>query len=173
MSPAFLLQTHILHEVNINGACGLKGVGMSKRRVKVRRGDTVKVEYTCRLENGTAIDSSVGREPLEFTLGKEDVIKGLEEIVAGMRVGETKTVNLPAEKAYGSYHNEWVLDVGRDKLPEGWQPEVGLHFELPMEEGRSSTALVTHVTQSSVTLDFNHPLAGKGLIFEVSLLEIV
>ena len=146
---------------------------MAKRRVKVRKGDTVKVQYTCRLENGTGIDSSVGREPLEFTLGKEEVIEGLEEIVAGMKAGESKTVNVSAEKAYGPYHDEWVLEVGRDKLPEGWKPEVGLRFELPLEEGRSSTALVTHVSQSSVTLDFTHPLAGKGLIFDVSLLEIV
>lgn len=146
---------------------------MAKRRVKVKKGDTVKVQYTCRLENGTAIDSSIGREPLEFTLGKEEVIKGLEEAVAGMKVGESKTVNVSAVKAYGPYHDEWVLEVGRDKLPEGWNPEVGLHFELPPEEGRSSTARVTHVSQSSVTLDFNHPLAGKRLIFEVTLLEIV
>jgi peptidylprolyl isomerase len=146
---------------------------MPKSRVKVRQGDTVKVQYTCRLENGAEIDSSVGREPLEFTLGKEEVIKGFEEIVAGMKVGESKAVNVSAEKAYGPYHDEWVLEVGRDKLPEGWEPEVGLHFELPLEKGRSSTALVTHVSESSVTLDFNHPLAGKGLFFEVSLLEIV
>ena len=146
---------------------------MAKRRVKIKKGDTVKVQYTCRLENGTAIDSSIGREPLEFTLGKEEVIKGLEEAVAGMKVGESKTVKVSAEKAYGPYHDEWVLEVGRDKLPEGWNPEVGLHFELPLKDGRSSTAVVTHVSQSSVTLDFNHPLAGKGLIFEVSLLETV
>jgi len=146
---------------------------MAKRRVKVSKVDTVNVQYTCRFENGTEIDSSVGREPLEFTLGKEEVIEGLEEVVAGMKAGESKTVNVAAEKAYGPYHDEWVLEVGRDKLPEGWKPEVGLRFELPLEEGRSSTALVTHVSQSSVTLDFNHPLAGKGLIFEVSLLEIV
>ena len=146
---------------------------MAKRRVKVKKGDTVKVQYTCRLENGTAIDSTVGREPLGFTLGKDEVIKGLEEAVRRMEVGESKTVSVSAEKAYGPYHDEWVLEVGRDKLSEEWKPEVGLHFELPLEGGQSSTALVTRVSQSSVTLDFNHPLAGKGLIFEVSLLEIV
>jgi peptidylprolyl isomerase len=146
---------------------------MPNRRVKVRKGDTVRIRYTCRLENGTEIDSSVGREPLEFMLGREEVIKGLEEIVAGMKVRESKTVNVSAEKAYGPYHDEWVIEVGPDKLPEGWKPEVGLRFELPLEEGRFSTALVTRVSESSVTLDFNHPLAGKGLIFEVSLLESV
>ncbi len=146
---------------------------MAKRRAKVRKGDTVKINYTCKLGNGSAIDSSIRREPLEFTLGKEEVLKGLEEAVTGMKVGESKIISVTAEKAYGLHHNEWVLDVGRDKLPEDWNPEIGLHFEIPREKGKSSMATVTHVSQSSVTLDFNHPLAGKELIFEISLLEII
>ena len=145
---------------------------MARRIAKAKKGDRVQVQYTCKLENGTAIDSSVGREPLEFTLGKGEVINGLEEAVRGMKVGESKIVNVSAEKAYGPYHDEWVLEVGRDKLPGDWKPEIGLHLELPAENGQSSTALITRVSQSYVTLDFNHPLAGKGLIFEVSLLGI-
>jgi peptidylprolyl isomerase len=89
---------------------------MARARSKVKKGDTVKVQYTCKLSNGTVIDSSIGREALEFTLGKEEVIKGLEEAVAGMKVGESKTVTVAAEKAYGRRHDEWVLEVGRDKL---------------------------------------------------------
>ena len=146
---------------------------MGKRRLKVRKGDTVRLNYTCRLANGTVIDSSVGSEPLEITLGRYDVIKGLEDAVAAMKAGESKTVTVPADKAYGPYHDEWVLEVGRDKLPEDWNPEIGLHYEVPREKGQSTTATVTRVTQSSVTLDFNHPMAGKELIFEISLLEIV
>lgn len=146
---------------------------MGKRRLKVRKGDTVRLNYTCRLANGTVIDSSVGSEPLEITLGRYDVIKGLEDAVAAMKAGELKTVTVPADKAYGPYHDEWVLEVGRDKLPEDWNPEIGLHYEVPREKGQSTTATVTRVTQSSVTLDFNHPMAGKELIFEISLLEIV
>lgn len=146
---------------------------MAKRRAKVRKGDTVQINYACKLGNGSVIDSSIGRESLEFTLGKEEVIKGLEEAVTGMKVGESKTISVAAEKAYGPHHDEWVLDVGRDKLPEDWNPEIGLHFEIPREKGKSSMATVTHVSQSSVTLDFNHPLAGKELIFEISLLEII
>jgi peptidylprolyl isomerase len=146
---------------------------MAKRRVKVRKGDTVKVHYTCRLANGTVIDTSVGTEPLEFTLGDNDVIKGLAEAVAGMKVGESKTATVAAEKAYGPYHDEWVLEVGRDKFTEGWRPEIGLHYEVPREDGQSTTATVTRVSSSSVTLDFNHPMAGKELIFEIRLLEIV
>jgi peptidylprolyl isomerase len=146
---------------------------MGKRRMKVRKGDTVRVNYTCKLANGTVIDSSAGVEPLEITLGMSDVIKGLEEAVATMKVGEAKTVTVPADKAYGPYHDEWVLEVGRDKLPEDWNPEIGLHYEIPREKGQSTTATVIRVTQSTVTLDFNHPMAGKELIFEISLLEIV
>jgi len=146
---------------------------MAKARTKVKKGDTVKIHYTCKLANGTVIDSSIGREPLEFTLGKDEVIKGLEEAVKGMKISESKISRVPAEKAYGRHHDEWVLDVGRDKFPEDWNPEVGLHFEIPRENSQSSVATVTHVSQSSVTLDFNHPLSGKKLIFEISLLEII
>lgn len=146
---------------------------MAKARTKVRKNNRVRIHYTCKLANGTVIDSSTDKEPLEFTLGKGEVIKGLEEAVKGMEVGESRTTRVRAEKAYGRYHNEWVLEVGRDKFPTDWTPEVGLHFEVPREDGQSSVATITGVSQSSVHLDFNHPLAGKELIFEVSLLEII
>jgi FKBP-type peptidyl-prolyl cis-trans isomerase 2 len=146
---------------------------MARKRIKGRNGDSVKIHYTCKLANGTIIDSSVGNEPLEFTLGKGEVIKALEDAVMGMRVGQSKTVNVPAENAYGPHRLEWVLDVGRDKLPGDWNPEIGLYLEIPRGKGESSKATVTHVSQSTVTLDFNHPLAGKDLIFEISFLEII
>jgi peptidylprolyl isomerase len=146
---------------------------MARKRVKGRNGDLVKIHYTCKLANGTIIDSSSGNEPLKFTLGKGEVIKALEDAVMGMRVGQLKTVNVPAEKAYGHHREEWVLDMGRDKLPGDWNPEVGLYLEIPREKGESSMATVTHVSQSTVRLDFNHPLAGKALIFEISFLEII
>jgi peptidylprolyl isomerase len=146
---------------------------MARARSKVKKGDTVRIQYTCKLSNGTVIDSSIGGEALEFTLGRVEVIKGLEEAVAGMKVGESKTVTVGAEKAYGRRHDEWVLEVGRDKLPADWNPEIGLHYEIPREDGQSTTATVTHVSKSSVTLDFNHPLAGRELIFEINLLAIL
>jgi len=146
---------------------------MARKRVKGRIGDLVKIHYTCKLANGTIIDSSSGKEPLEFTLGKGEVIKALEDAVMGMRVGQSKTVNVPAENAYGPHHVEWVLEMGRDKLPGEWNPEVGLCLEIPREKGESSVATVTYVSQSTVRLDFNHPLAGKALIFEISFLEII
>lgn len=146
---------------------------MARRRVKVRKDDTVKLHYTCKLANGTMIDASAAGKPLEFVVGRGDVIKGLDEAVAGMKVGETNTIRVAAEKAYGPRHEEWVLEVARDKIPGDWSPEVGLHYEIPRENGQSTTATVTRVSSSSVTLDFNHPLSGQELIFEVSILEIV
>jgi len=146
---------------------------MARPRTKARKNDTVRIHYSCKLSNGTVIDSSMGSEPLELVVGKEDVIKGLDEAVAGMKVGEAKTTRVAAEKAYGLRHDEWVLEVGRDRFAEDWSPEVGLHYEIPRENGQSTTATVTSVSKSSVTLDFNHPLSGQELIFEIRLLKIM
>jgi peptidylprolyl isomerase len=141
--------------------------------MKVRKDDTVKVHYTCKLANGTVIDTSAAGKPLELVVGRGDVIKGLDEAVAGMKVGETNTIRVAAEKAYGPRHEEWMLEVPRDKFSEDWSPEIGLHYEVPRDNGQSTTATVKRVSPSSVTMDFNHPLSGKELIFEVSILEIV
>jgi len=150
----------------------MKGDMMARARVRAKKGDTVRIHYTCKLANGTIIDNSEGSDPLEFTIGKGEIIKGLEEAVNGMKVGQSKTITVAAEKAYGPHHGEWVLEVNRDKLPGDQDLDVGLRIDIPRGDGQSSTATVTHVSDLSVTLDFNHPLAGKELIFEVSLLEI-
>jgi len=146
---------------------------MARKRITVRKGDKVRVHYTCKLANGTIIDSSQGKEPFEFTLGKGEIIRGLEDVIMEIKLGQSKTATVAPEKTYGPRHEEWMIDVGRDKLPEDFKPEVGLHYEIPRENGQSSLATVTHVSQTTVTLDFNHPLAGKDLIFEVRLLEIL
>jgi peptidylprolyl isomerase len=146
---------------------------MARKRIIVRKGDTVRVHYTCKLANGTIIDSSQGQEPLEFTLGKGEIIKGLEDTVMGMKVGQSKTAAVAPEKTYGLRHEEWMINIGIDKLPADFKPEIGRNYEIPREEGQSSIATVTHISQSAVTLDFNHPLAGQQLFFEVSVLEII
>jgi peptidylprolyl isomerase len=143
---------------------------MARTRKKTRTGDTVKVNYTCRLSNGTVIDSSAEGDPLVFTLGKGEVLKGLEELINGMKIGEIKTVTVPPEKAYGAYNYAWVIEIGLDRLPENCNPEPGVQIELTRENGQPMVAMVKRVSQSSATLDFNHPLAGKELVFEVSLL---
>jgi FKBP-type peptidyl-prolyl cis-trans isomerase 2 len=149
----------------------LKGVRVAAKK-KVKKSDRVKVHYACMLSNGTMIDSSFDKEPLKFTVGERAVIAGLEKAVTGMSTGERKTTKVPAGLAYGPYHNEWVLEIGRDKLPVDMNPEVGLRVELSEEGDKSYTATIKRVSPSSVTLDFNHPLAGQELVFDITLLEI-
>jgi peptidylprolyl isomerase len=139
---------------------------------KAKKGDSVRVHYSCMLSNGTKIDSSLDKEPLAFEIGEREVIAGLEKAVTGMRAGERRTTKVPAGLAYGPYHDEWVMEIPKDKLPVDVKTEVGLRVELPGEGGKSFTAAIQRISPSSVTLDFNHPLAGWELIFEITLLEI-
>ena len=145
---------------------------MAKMKRKAKKGDSVKVHYTCKLSNGTIIDSSYDKEPIIFKVGSKEVIRGLDDAVIGMRAEESKVQKVSAEKAFGPYHNDWVLEVGRDQLPGEWKPEIGLRYEMPREDGKIFTATITRVSPSTVTLDFNHPMAGKVLLFEITLLEI-
>jgi len=136
-------------------------------------GDTVKVHYTGTLEDGTVFDSSIDREPLEFTIGEGKLIPGFEEAVVGMSQGESKTVEIPSDEAYGSYYEELVFVVERDQLPPDLQPEVGQQLQFQQEDGTIVTLTVIDVSELSVTLDANHPLAGKDLTFEIQLVEIL
>ncbi len=140
---------------------------------KAKLGDTVKVHYTGRLEDGREFDSSVGGEPLEITLGSRQVIEGFENGVVGMEVDETRSLTISSEQAYGPYHEELALDVPLDQFPPNIKPEVGLQLQLTQPDGRPILVMVTEVTDSMVTLDANHPLAGKDLIFDIRLVEIV
>lgn len=135
-------------------------------------GDTVSVHYTGTLGDGSVFDSSRGGEPLEFTLGEGKVIAGFEEIVRGMQVGEVKTATIPSDEAYGERREEMVMVVGREQLPEGMEPEVGQQLTVQLSNGATATVLVTEVTETTITLDANHPMAGKDLTFEVELVEI-
>ena len=137
------------------------------------KGDTVNVHYTGKLEDGTVFDTSVGREPLQFTIGGSEVIPDFEQAVAGMNPGESKTVKIPHLRAYGLYRTEMVLVAGRDKFPPKFQPEIGQHLQLRQDDGHTFLVTVTEVCKTSVTLDANHPLAGKDLTFDMQLVEIV
>ena len=137
------------------------------------KGDTVNVHYTGKLEEGTVFDTSVGREPLQFTIGGSEVIPDFEQAVAGMNPGESKTVKIPHLRAYGPYRKEMVLVAGRDKFPPKFQPEIGQHLQLRQDDGHTFLVTVTEVCKTSVTLDANHPLAGKDLTFDMQLVEIV
>jgi peptidylprolyl isomerase len=135
-------------------------------------GDTVKVHYTGKLEDGTVFDSSNDRDPLQFTIGKGQVIRGFEQAIVGMNLAESKTVTIPMDKAYGAHREEMVMAVGRNKFPEDMQLEVGQQLQIRLEDGQLISVMVTEVTESSVTLDANHPLAGKDLTFDIHLVEI-
>ncbi|MFC1955017.1 trypsin-like peptidase domain-containing protein [Chloroflexota bacterium] len=139
---------------------------------EVKDGDTVKVNYTGTLEDGTVFDTSLEREPMEFTLGQGQLIPDFEQAVIGMKVGESKTVTIPAERAYGPYINELIMVIDREDLPEGLNPEVGQRLGAKGTDGKDRTFTVLDVSDTSITLDANHPLAGKDLTFEIELVEI-
>ena len=135
-------------------------------------GNTVKVHYTGTLEDGTVFDTSVEREPLEFTLGEGTLIPGFEEAVRGMQVGQSKTVTIPAEEAYGQHTDNLVMTIERTQLPEGLDPEVGQQLQMQQPNGRPTVIIITEVSEKTVTVDGNHPLAGEDLTFEIELVEI-
>lgn len=138
-----------------------------------KHGDTVRVHYTGKLADGTIFDSSLNEEPLEFRIGEGQVIPGFEEAVIGMNPGQSKITKVRADKAYGSYREDMVLVMDRNQLPAHIQPEVGQQMEMRHEDGQVFVVTVTDVSESSVTLDANHPLAGKDLRFDINLIEIV
>lgn len=139
---------------------------------EAQNGDTVRVHYTGTLEDGTVFDSSINREPLEFTLGQKGIIEGFQEIVKGMSPGDTKTDSIPPEKAYGDYMNEMVLEVQKEQLPEDLNPEEGSQLQLALSDGQVIPVRVTEVKPDSITIDANHQLAGKTLEFEINLIEV-
>jgi len=139
---------------------------------QAKTGDTVKVHYTGRLSDGSIFDTSEEREPLEFTLGGGRLIAGFDEAVIGMRAAESKTVVLTTEKAYGPHNQEMVMVVDRSRMPSDVKPEIGQNFQIPGPNGNVLLVTVVAVSDSTVTFDANHPLAGKDLTFDIQLVEI-
>ncbi|HAK59064.1 MAG TPA: peptidylprolyl isomerase [Nitrospiraceae bacterium] len=139
---------------------------------QAKNGDNVQVHYTGTLEDGTVFDTSRSRSPLQFTLGEGRLIPGLEEAVIGMNRGDAKTVTIPPDKAYGQQRDELIVSMDRTQLPGDVQPVVGQRLEITQANDQNVLVTVTDVTESSIILDANHPLAGKALIFELELMEI-
>ncbi len=136
-----------------------------------KNGDKVKVHYKGTLEDGTQFDSSEGRDPLEFTLGANQVIPGFEKAVDGMESGDKKTINIPSDEAYGQYRDDMVVDVPRNMIPGNIDPQPGLQFMVPTRDGGGQPVTVLEMSEDSIKLDANHRLAGKDLTFEIELVE--
>jgi len=135
-------------------------------------GDTVRIHYTGRLDDGSVFDASAGREPLAFELGSGQVIPGFDRAVLGMRVGEQKEVRIPAEEAYGMAREELRVRFPRERLPAGMDPELGARLQMTGEGGRPIVVTVVERDDETITLDANHELAGKALTFELELVSI-
>jgi peptidylprolyl isomerase len=140
---------------------------------KAKSGDTVRVHYTGKLEDGTKFDSSAGKDPLEFSLGANDVLPGLDSAIEGMAVGDSKSVKIAANDAYGPRHEQLIQDVPREHLPDDMQPAVGMQLQAQGQDGQPIRLVITAVEDKTITVDGNHPLAGKPLNFDIELVEIV
>lgn len=139
---------------------------------QAKSGDTVRIHYTGKLDDGTQFDSSSGREPLEFALGSGQVIPGFDNAVDGMAVGESKTVTIPPAEAYGDKHPQLVQDVPKSALPPEIEPQVGMQLQSQTPDGQTIPLLITEVAEEKITVDGNHPLAGQDLTFDIELVEI-
>jgi len=159
----FLLVTALL----IQGCSAADDAG------KAKVGDTVQVNYTGKLADGSVFDSSIGKQPLEVVLGKGQVIPGFEKAILGMKVGDNKTVTISASDAYGPSHKELIFEVPKENLPAGAAPQVGQQLRGSKADGTTMVATITKISDKTVTLDGNVPLAGKDLTFEIGLVKIL
>jgi peptidylprolyl isomerase len=140
---------------------------------EVKSGDTVKVHYTGKLTSGEQFDSSAGREPLEFTVGAGQMIKGFDAAMPGMNVGEKKTINIPAIDAYGEKDPAALIEFPIANVPEDMKLEPGMQLTLSDQNGNPFPVIVSEVKEEVVVLDANHFLAGEELVFDIELVEIV
>ena len=139
----------------------------------VKEGDTVKVNYTGKLNDGTVFDTSEEREPLEFTLGQGQLIPGFEKAVTGLNEGDSTTVTIPTDEAYGERRDDLELEVAKNELPDNVEPEVGMQLQMQQQQSEQAIPVqITKVEEDKVMLDANHPLAGKDLTFDIELLEV-
>jgi len=139
---------------------------------KVKDGDTVKVHYKGTLKDGSVFDSSENREPLEFTLGQGQLIPGFEKAVVGLTEGDTTSVDIPSGEAYGEVRDDLIINVPKEQLPDDVEPQVGMQLQLNQPNGQPVPVRITEVSEAELTLDANHPLAGKDLKFDIELVEV-
>lgn len=139
---------------------------------QAKQGDKVKVNYTGKLQDGTVFDSSEGSDPLEFTIGEGRIIPDFEKAVVGMQPGESKTIETPAERAYGPRDDNMVVQIDRTMVPPDMEIQPGMQLAMQQESGGVIPVLVADVTDEAVVLDANHPLAGKDLTFDIELVDV-
>jgi FKBP-type peptidyl-prolyl cis-trans isomerase 2 len=139
----------------------------------VKQGDTIKVHYTGRLDDGEVFDSSDQKEPFQFTVGKREVIPGFEQAVLGMSPGDNKTTTISAHRAYGPRQQDLVVEVDRKNINDDVDLEIGQRLKIKQPDGQEFVVRITEVSDSTVKLDANHPLAGKNLTFDINLVDIV
>jgi len=151
---------------------GILGAACNNTVPQAKTGDTVKVDYTGKLQDGTVFDTSAGSEPLEFKIGQGQLIPGFEQAVLGMKVGDSKTVTIPVDQAYGPRQDDLVQKVAPDRLPPDLKPEVGLQLQTTRSDGSTMVVTITEVSDTAITIDANPPLAGKDLTFEIKLMGI-
>ena len=138
-----------------------------------KKGDTVKVHYQGKLTSGETFDSSSGREPLQFEVGSGSVIKGFDDGVTGMEVGQKKTINIPVDDAYGPRSDDMLIEFPKDRFPQNVEITHGMQLMMSNESGQNIPVVVSEIKGSTVILDANHPLAGEDLVFDIELVEIV
>ena len=139
---------------------------------EVKSGDTVQIHYTGTLRDGPTFDSSEGRDPLQFEVGSGQIIPGLDQAIPGMTVGDRKTVEIAPEEAYGPVHPEARQQVPRTEIPDHIPLDLGTQLQVQTPNGQVMPVTVVDVTDAEVTLDANHPLAGKDLVFDVELVAV-
>ncbi len=140
---------------------------------KAKIGDVVRVHYKGYFDDGTVFDTSRNADPFEFTLGNEMVIPGFENAIIGMEVGDVRTVEISPEEGYGERREDLVIEIDKNQVPPEIQPEVGMMLQLQSGQGEAIPVMVSAIGETTITLDGNHPLAGKKLNFEIELMEIV
>ena len=138
---------------------------------QVKDGDKVKVHYHGKLRSGETFDSSEGREPLEFTVGSGQVIKGFDDGVRGMNVGDKKTVEIASVDAYGEKEEDRIIEFPKTQFPSEMKAEVGMQLMMNDGQGQSMPVVIVEVKEETVLLDANHPLSGQDLIFDIELVE--
>ena len=139
---------------------------------QAKQGDTVKVHYTGKLDDSTVFDSSEGREPLEFTIGRGQVIPGFENAVVGLDIGDKTSVHIEPGDAYGARREDLVFIVNRENLPQDLDPQMNQHFQMQHDSGQEMVVTVTGMSENDVTFDANHPLAGQALNFDIQLVGV-